>query len=240
MEYKESILQFVASKLVRTPWSSPYEVRMLFLKNYFPAFFLLSLFLFFPALPWAAEPVESVRIGGQDYPVPEPWAGNRLKEPRLVYEDFKKVPDEFSKNNSNIYVLKEIYPNLLALLQAAKEDGIILKIASGYRSSSYQRKIYLRMFEEGREFADIVRYVAPPGYSEHMLGIAVDFAPSNWRFAKTKDYAWLKAHAMDFGFAETYPRFSKKKMAWEAWHWCCITCLTQQISPAMRQEPQGP
>ena len=75
------------------------------------------------------------------------------------------------------------------------------------------------MLGEGRTFADIVRYVAPPGYSQHVLGTAIDFFPSNWRFADTPDYEWLKENARQFGFEETYSQFNKMKMPWEAWHW---------------------
>jgi D-alanyl-D-alanine carboxypeptidase len=72
---------------------------------------------------------------------------------------------------------------------------------------------------EGREFNDIVRYVAPPGYSEHALGTVVDFTPSNWRFAGTPAYNWLKNNAGRFGFFETLPESSKRETPWEAWHW---------------------
>jgi D-alanyl-D-alanine carboxypeptidase len=75
------------------------------------------------------------------------------------------------------------------------------------------------MLSEGREFDDIVRYVAPPGYSEHMLGTAVDFSPSNWRFADTDQHRWLLENAHRFGFENTYPEISETNMPWEAWHW---------------------
>ena len=75
------------------------------------------------------------------------------------------------------------------------------------------------MLSEGRDFEDIIRYVAPPGYSNHMLGTAVDFSPSNWRFADTKQYLWLQENGHTFGFEEIYSETNRLKMPWEAWHW---------------------
>ncbi len=77
------------------------------------------------------------------------------------------------------------------------------------------------MMAKGRTFDDIIRYVAPPGYSEHMLGNAVDFYPSNWRFAETPQHAWLLKNANDFGFFNTYSQYNTLHMPWEAWHWNC-------------------
>ena len=107
----------------------------------------------------------------------------------------------------------------MAIAAQAKQDGIQLRIDSGYRSASYQRKVYQRMMAKGKTFLEAARYVAPPGYSEHMLGLAVDFAPSDWRFAKTPAYHWLQKHAADFGFRETYPESRPDHQPWEPSHW---------------------
>ncbi|SDO87509.1 D-alanyl-D-alanine carboxypeptidase [Desulforhopalus singaporensis] len=162
---------------------------------------------------------EYVVIGEDRYDVPAPWAGNRLAVEVLVYEDFRPVPLQYTKDNTSIYVLKAIYDPLIELLDAAARQGVQLEISSGYRSAGYQKKIFLRMFAKGRSFEDAIRFVAPPGYSEHMLGTAVDFSPSNWRFAKTRDYQWLKDHAAAFGFLESYPQYGVPGFPWEAWHW---------------------
>jgi D-alanyl-D-alanine carboxypeptidase len=175
-----------------------------------------------PPLPTAdvvSGITEKVIIDGQEYPVPSPWHGNRLYAPEYTFESFKKIPSEFTVNNSKVYVLAESQPHLVALLERAKEDGIDLRVESGYRSVSYQKRIFKRMFEKGRTFEDIVRYVAPPGYSQHMFGTAVDFYPSNWRFAETPQYIWLQENAHAFGFEETYSQYNALKMPWEAWHW---------------------
>ena len=98
-----------------------------------------------PPLPTAdlLEPItEKVIINGEEYLVPPPWAGNRLYAPEYTFESFKKIPTEFTVDNSNVYVLAVAQPHLVAMLEKAVEDGVDLKVESGYRSVSYQKRIF--------------------------------------------------------------------------------------------------
>lgn len=166
-----------------------------------------------------AEPDETITINGIHYAVLPPWQGNKVQAPELAYEDFKQIPRKFCKDGGKIYVTIEAQENLVKMLTKAEEDGILIQVESGYRSAYYQKKIFTRMLSEGREFDDIVRYVAPPGYSNHMLGTAVDFSPSNWQFAETEQYQWLQKNGKLFGFEETYSKTNRMKIPWESWHW---------------------
>lgn len=127
----------------------------------------------------------------------------------------------------------------MQLLEAAKEDGIVLKVESGYRSTGYQKKIFTRMMSEGRVFNDIIRYVAPPGYSQHALGTAVDFSPSNWEFSKRPDYRWLRDNAAQFGFTETYSKHNTQQYPWEAWHWSYASTVRDEIRAAKQTLPEN-
>lgn len=169
-----------------------------------------------------AEVSEVVKIGNNEYIIPFPWTGNRIKAPKFSYSDFRQIPVDHCKNNSKIYILASAHKSLLKMLAAALEEGILLQVESGYRSIGYQKVIFMRKLAAGRKFEDIVRYVAPPGYSQHMLGIAIDFSPSDWRFASTKQYTWLKENGHRYQFEETYSEFNKAQMPWEAWHWSYI------------------
>lgn len=162
---------------------------------------------------------ETVTIGEQIYDVPSPWAGNKLQYPQLSYEDFGKIPARFTVNGSKLYIIKEAQSALVTMLDAALKDNVQLQVESGYRSRTYQKKIFLKMFQQGRSYQDIIRYVAPPGYSQHGLGTAVDFYPSNWRFAELPAYIWLRENGKKYGFVETYSEFNTLKYPWEAWHW---------------------
>lgn len=163
--------------------------------------------------------IETVIIDNERYQVPEPWAGNRLFPTSRNLDDLKQIPVESTYQNSEIYLLAEAYPALIRMLDQASLDGIELIVESAYRSIHYQTRIFMRMLDEGRPFEDIIRYVAPPGYSQHMLGTAMDFYPSNWEFAETEQYRWLQENGRDFGFEETYSKNNRFRMPWEAWHW---------------------
>ncbi len=175
-----------------------------------------------PEVDSAEIPQETVEIGGKIYPIPLPWTGKKLPVPVLTNDSLVQIPVEHVHGNREVYVKKEAYGPLLKMIDAAASEGVCLLVETAYRDIESQKKIFLRKFEEGRTWADIVRYVAPPGYSEHMLGLAIDFYPSGWQFASTKGYRWLQKHADKYGFIESYPRVrlpGHSKIAWEAWHW---------------------
>jgi len=166
----------------------------------------------------APAPEETVTIDGATYAVPEAWIGQKLDAPPLKIPALAQIPHELTKDQTNIYILREARDALVKMAAAARKDGVSLRVDSGYRSLWYQRKIFINLMKKGRSFEDLVRYVAPPGYSEHMLGTVVDFSPGNWRFAKTPAYAWLREHAGEYGFSETYPK-NNRRHPWESWHW---------------------
>ena len=163
--------------------------------------------------------IETVIIDTLRYQVPEPWTGNRLFPTSRNLDELKQIPREHTYEGSEIYILADAYPAMVEMLEQARRDGIDLRVESAYRSINYQARIFVRMIKKGRTFEDIVRYVAPPGYSQHMLGTAMDFYPSNWEFAETEQYRWLQENASKFGFEESYSKNNRYRMPWEAWHW---------------------
>jgi hypothetical protein len=162
---------------------------------------------------------EFVTIDGEDYAVPHPWRGRKIGERSPQMSSLGQIPLEFSWNRAKLYIREEARDAFVEMAERAKEDNIHLLVHSGFRSMYYQKKIFSKLMARGRTWEDLVRYVAPPGYSEHMLGFAVDLYPSDWQFASTEAYRWLKEHGAEFGFEETYPEFGKEGFPWEAWHW---------------------
>ena len=64
------------------------------------------------------------------------------------------------------------------LVAAAANDGIEIKLRSGFRSYSYQEKLYNKyVSESGTLEAD--RFSARPGHSEHQTGMAIDVNSSH-------------------------------------------------------------
>ena len=173
---------------------------------------------------------ETVTIDSQEYIVPDSWQGHRIDAPSLSRPPLVPVPPKFVKNNGQIFLLPQARDAFQEMAESARDEGIALVIDSGYRSAWYQKKIYKRLMAKGKSFVEIARYVAPPGYSEHMLGLAVDFVPSNWRFADAPAYQWLKEHGNTFGFSESYPEISSDNRPWEPSHWRYHPTISPQQS----------
>lgn len=123
----------------------------------------------------------------------------------------------------------ELEPAAAAAWQALKADasdhGIELLIVSAFRSVGRQIEIVERKLAEGRSMEDILAVLAPPGFSEHHTGRAVDIGtpgcpPVEEEFETTAAFRWLMDNAERFGFALSYPRGNRFGYRYEPWHWC--------------------
>lgn len=114
-----------------------------------------------------------------------------------------------------------------ALQAAAATDGIDLQLVSAYRSLDYQRGIFERKLAAGTSLEEILRVNAPPGYSEHHTGRAVDVTtpgvpPLSEAFEDTPAFAWLSRQAGRFRMRLSYPRGNRFGVVYEPWHWCFL------------------
>jgi D-alanyl-D-alanine carboxypeptidase len=112
-----------------------------------------------------------------------------------------------------------------AMLDAAAADDIQLLLVSAFRTLEYQARIIERKLAGGAPIHVILKTNAPPGYSEHHTGRALDLAcpddePLEETFDATAAFDWLTAHADRFGFALSYPRGNPEGFVYEPWHWC--------------------
>jgi len=87
-----------------------------------------------------------------------------------------------------------------AMAKAARKAGVSLVIRSGFRTHAKQKKLY-KQYQRGEG-----NLAAKPGYSVHESGRALDLVVTSPR-----TYAWLVAHARQFGFHRT--------VSGEPWHW---------------------
>ena len=112
--------------------------------------------------------------------------------------------------------------HLEALLKAAAVDNMPLKVLSAYRSFGTQATLktaYKMTYGAGTANA----FSADQGYSEHQLGSAADFTTVQTgenlgRFERSGGYAWLLAHAHEYGFSISYPK-GNAYFQFEPWHW---------------------
>ena len=125
---------------------------------------------------------------------------NRKVSANYVPEDLV-VPDLRSfKADDGVMLRKEAAESLEKLFEAADKNGVYLYMVSGYRSYDYQASIY----------NPYSGYSAPPGASEHQLGLAMDVTIKKYNgrletsFGDTKEGKWVKENAHKYGFHIRY------------------------------------
>ena len=111
------------------------------------------------------------------------------------------------------------------LKAAALDERVSLFIVSAFRSIDRQTEIVRRKLQTGVPIEDILSVSAPPGFSEHHTGRAIDLSTPGSRsleveFEQTPAFPWLRAHAADFGYYLSYPIGNLSGYQYEPWHWC--------------------
>ena len=116
------------------------------------------------------------------------------------------------------------YENFVKMADSAFEDGLVIKITTGYRSYNFQSTLYNNYVRlDGIKNADT--YSARPGYSEHQLGYSADLTnKDNVSFAQfdtTKEFKWLSENAYKYGFIMRYPKEKEyiTGYVYESWHY---------------------
>ena len=180
---------------------------------------------------------DSVTVDGRRFAVPERWRGRRLGLPdQPPPGDLLTVPPSLCARGREVQLRAEALLAFRAMASLAAADGVKLHIQSGYRSPAEQRELIAQRLAAGRLFDEITRGVAPPGYSEHMLGTTVDLSLGG-DYDKNPAYLWLVENAAEYGFRETYPRDSDGLFPWEPWHWRYHGEASEEISPARVAAP---
>jgi D-alanyl-D-alanine carboxypeptidase len=113
----------------------------------------------------------------------------------------------------------------VALKADARKEGIALFVVSAFRSIDRQAEVIRRKLSTGVSLPEILAVSAPPGYSEHHTGCAVDVSTPGTpaletEFEKTSAFAWLIDQAPGYGFRLSYPVGNSEGYTYEPWHWC--------------------
>ena len=110
---------------------------------------------------------------------------------------------------------------------AAKADGVILTAISAFRDTATQDQLFFGVKEQRvQDAAKRAEVSAPPGYSEHHTGYAVDIGDGNApatnleeSFASTAAFRWLEQNALKYSFELSFPPDNKQGVSYEPWHW---------------------
>ena len=166
-----------------------------------------------------------------------------LNDPRMVLVNHtNKMPDDHtfttkacgSATAVNKTLQTEAADAFLAMQAAAAKDGVTIWMQSGYRSVSYQKKLYdnktqyylNKGLSEAAAREKAAAIVNPPGCSEHNCGLAADLnSPEHTTldtgFADTAAFRWLCENAEQYGFILRYPKEAESVtgITYEPWHW---------------------
>jgi D-alanyl-D-alanine carboxypeptidase len=113
------------------------------------------------------------------------------------------------------------------MAKAAAIDGITLVPLSGHRTIEDQEYLFFDVKEERVQVTTKRAEVsAPPGYSEHHTGYAIDIGDANAphtnldvSFEDTAAFAWLQANAPRFSFELSFTKDNLQGISYEPWHW---------------------
>lgn len=124
-----------------------------------------------------------------------------------------------------------------ALVRAARREGINLSATSSFRTMRHQRD--LCKMDVGCRAGDYT-LVAPPGWSQHQLGVAIDFSGTGVTGtrscgrpatdATSRVWQFLRRHAGQYGF---------RQYAAESWHWDALPGPARCYQPGQTSRGRG-
>lgn len=115
---------------------------------------------------------------------------------------------------------------LMRMIYAARDDGVWIVPVSGFRTLEKQKRLFQAQVERLGSEKKAAEVSAPPGYSEHHTGFAIDLTDGKYPkkditnyFQKTEAYDWLTKNANRFDYELSFPRNNSQGISFEPWHW---------------------
>ncbi len=196
----------------------------------------LSLWLIFQfQKPQASQPPTPAQTQGSSavpIPPPAPISTPSLPPPELLlgHLPFSEAPANELRSitaDAGIQLQTAAAEQFQAMVVAAQADGVNLKPISGFRSVAEQKHLFFDVkAQRGQVATERAEVSAPPGYSEHHTGYAVDIgdgsrpaANLSTRFETTPAFQWLQSNAARFSFELSFPQGNPQGVSYEPWHW---------------------
>lgn len=176
-----------------------------------------------------------LKLDPKGYDVHTPYAGDL--EP--VPDDLVKVSGQkYTENGEqktldDKYVPHHIFEAYTRMNEKfmTEHPGRALLVGACYRSPAYQIVVFINWLIDGydSDIAKTIRHASPPTYSQHTIaskgaidfktvdGLPSDESPED--FKGTVEYAWLRQHAGEFNFHESWLEGNEFGMRAEPWHW---------------------
>ncbi len=135
--------------------------------------------------------------------------------------------DQLVSVGPGLLLMPDAAKSFIAMQQAAEKDGVPIVLLSAYRSVDQQRQLFFDIKAERNQTAsDRAKVSAPPGFSEHSTGYAIDVgdlsipnANLSASFVNTSVYRWLLKNAARYQFTLSFPEGNAQGVNFEPWHW---------------------
>ncbi len=169
-----------------------------------------------PVSDGTASGNELLTLVNSKHPVPSDW----------------KVSLVQLKNGQSID--RRAYAALQEMMDDARSAGLSPLICSSYRTHAKQEDLYKKQIQkflsqgytQSQAEEKAAEWVAPPGTSEHELGLAVDIVAMDHQILDetqehTEEQKWLIANCWKYGFILRYPtdKSSITGIGYEPWHY---------------------
>lgn len=158
----------------------------------------------------------------------------------VLVNKYTQLPDNWEKKiklvtakdawGDEVKVEKDAYEEYKKLSKALKDEGVIIKLDSVYRSVKDQQNLWDEWSNDPEKGIEYVRkFVAVPGYSEHHTGLAIDICikkdgkliyDNDEMIAEREIFAKIHEKLADYGFILRYleNREDSTGYTYEPWH----------------------
>lgn len=179
----------------------------------------------------AVEPAPTPIETPSQSPTPTPTLPSiEQKENILGHLPYQEAPGQELKpvvGNQGVKLRLSAADNFNAMADAAWAVGINLVPLSGFRTLVDQEYLFFEVkAKRGQVTSERAEVSAPPGYSEHHTGYAIDIgdgaAPGTnlaVSFENTRAFLWMQENAANYGFELSFPRNNVQGISYEPWHW---------------------
>jgi D-alanyl-D-alanine carboxypeptidase len=145
----------------------------------------------------------------------------------IIHIKYDEAPQsELTSVGSGIKVRRTTAQAFNKMVLAAENDGVNIVTLSGFRSVSTQNQLFYGVARQrGQTPAQRATVSAPPGFSEHHTGYAIDVGDGNnsssnlsTSFEDTRASQWLRKNMSNFGFELSFPQNNIQNINYEPWH----------------------
>jgi zinc D-Ala-D-Ala carboxypeptidase len=171
---------------------------------------------------WLFNGVRSIPVVGV------PAAVIKNEESLLGHLRYEEAPESaLQKIDGGLKLRSTAAKKFKVMTAAARSAGINITTISAFRSVADQERIFFDIKAERNQTPKQRAEVsAPPKYSEHHTGYAVDLGDASNAgadlkpvFENTPAFKWLQANAARYNFEMSFPRDNKQGVSYEPWHW---------------------